>query len=113
MSFVPAVIAGVGTGLGLLFVILGLRRGVDTPGVAVVEVPAVPSAVRAELTDRPRLRLSLGVGAALVMGVLALWPVAIVLAFFENRDVAIPSIEAEHERFILFSLAAASGRNSD
>ena len=96
MSFGPAVVAGVGTGLGLLVVLMGLRRGVDTPGAGVVEVRAAPSAVRAELTDRPRLRFGLGVGAALVMGVLALWPVAIVLAFLGG--------------FVAPTLAGAKGR---
>ncbi len=81
MSLEPAVIAGLVTGLGLLLIVMGLRQRVETPADT-TEEPKPQSAAVAELTDRVGLRVGLGLGAAVVMGLLALWPVAIVLAFF-------------------------------
>ncbi len=80
MSLEPAVIAGLLTGLGLLLIVMGLRRRVDTPANR-TEGPKARSAAVAELTDRLGLRIGLGLGVAVAMGLLALWPVAIVLAF--------------------------------
>ena len=80
MSLEPAIVAGLVTGLGLLLVVMGLRRRVTDPADE-AEGPKAASAAVAELTDRLPLRVGLGLAAAVVMGILALWPVAIVMAF--------------------------------
>jgi hypothetical protein len=80
MSLEPAIAAGLVTGLGLLLIAMGLRRRVENvPDEA--DRPRSQSAAIAELTDRLPLRVGFGLAAAVVMGILALWPVAIVLAF--------------------------------
>lgn len=105
MGFDAAFTAGLISGLGLLLIAMGLRR--RPPDETLDPEPTrLPSALAAELTDRLALRLGLGVGAAMVMGVLALWPVAIVLAFLggyvgptiagakARRDAAVAKTEA-------------------
>lgn len=80
MGLEPAIAAGLVTGLGLLLIAMGLRRRVESPPDE-VDQPKSRSAAMEELTDRLPLRVGFGLAAAVVMGILALWPVAIVLAF--------------------------------
>lgn len=74
-----AVILGLITGLGLVLIMMGLRRDIRLFGGRPLDF--LPAAVREDVADRFWLRLGLAVGAAVVVGVLTLWPVAVFMAF--------------------------------
>lgn len=79
MSFLAALLAGLGAGTGLLLVILGVR-GVEERDEDRIGERRVNFLKRVEAIDRLRLRVWLGLGAAVCMTFVARWPVAIVLA---------------------------------
>ncbi len=79
MTLFVAVLAGLGTGVGLMLVMMGLR-GVDTQPQTATNRLVPPVLARLAHIDRFRLRVFLGAGAALAMAFLAPWPVAVLLA---------------------------------
>ncbi len=79
MNLGLAVAAGLVAGLGLLLIVMGLRRKVERPDEDPVQSRTRP--LLEEFSDRLPLRLGLGIGVAVAVGVLTLWPVAILLAF--------------------------------
>lgn len=79
MNLGLAVAAGLVAGLGLLLIVMGLRRDQDRPDEDPVQSRTRP--LLEEFSDRLPLRLGLGIGVAVAVGILTLWPVAILLAF--------------------------------
>lgn len=79
MNLGLAVAAGLMTGLGLLLIVMGLRRNQERPAEDPIQRRTAP--LLEEFSDRLPLRLGLGVGVSIAVGILTLWPVAILLAF--------------------------------
>ncbi len=108
MTLLPALFAGVIAGIGILLLVMGLtKRDPDDYDNALIEDKGRQSLLsRISEVDRLQLRILLGVGAAVVVGFLAFWPVALLLAFMggfvsptlvgakARRDAAIARSEA-------------------
>ena len=76
MSLLIAIGLGTVLGIGLLLVVMGVRKTEVQPGS-----PTRGILGRLRATDQLNLRIGLGLGAAIVLWFLAFWPIAIVMAF--------------------------------
>jgi len=77
MTFLVVLMAGLGTGFGLLMAVMGIR-GVEDSEIPALDLSSVSERVRG--IDQLRLRIGLALVGAVMMMVLAQWPVAIFLA---------------------------------